>query len=106
MVESLIKAGGFDLTGIYRSRLLVIYENVLDGVHKNKNSNISGQINLFGTKDSISIPRPQYPDCDKFPERARLMMEKEVAGNIHYRPSAFRIQRSIGRLESRLVNVF
>jgi DNA polymerase-3 subunit alpha len=80
MVESIIKAGGFDYTGIYRSKLLAVYENVLDGVHKSKNTNISGQMNLFGTQAAVPIPKPQYPDIEKFPERMRLAMEKEVAG--------------------------
>ncbi len=80
MLESLIKAGGFDSTGIYRSRLLGVYESVLDGVHKNKSSNISGQINLFGGVATLAIPRPKYPESEKFPERTRLAMEKEVAG--------------------------
>jgi len=80
MIESIIKAGGFDSTGIYRSKLLGVYEKVLEGVHKSKTSNISGQINLFGVDTSISIPKPEYSDCEKFPERVRLAMEKEVAG--------------------------
>ena len=80
MIESLIKAGGFDSTGVYRSRLLGIYEKVLDSVHKSKTSNISGQMNLFGGAESLSIPRPNYPDYEPYPERMRLSMEKEVAG--------------------------
>jgi DNA polymerase-3 subunit alpha len=80
MIESLIKAGGFDSTGIYRSRLLGIYEKVLDSVHKSKSSNISGQMDLFGGAASLSIPRPNYPNDEPFPERTRLSMEKEVAG--------------------------
>jgi DNA polymerase-3 subunit alpha len=80
MLESIIKAGGFDSIGIFRSQLLGIYENVIDSVHKSKNANISGQMNLFGGEASFSIPRPRYPDSEKFPERTRLAMEKEVAG--------------------------
>ena len=80
MLESIIKAGGFDSTGIYRSRLLGMYENVIESVHKSKTGNISGQLNLFGGDASVSIPRPQYPVIDEFPERTRLAMEKEVAG--------------------------
>ena len=80
MIESLIKAGGFDSTGIYRSRLLGIYEKVLDSVHKSKSSNISGQMDLFGGAASLSIPRPNYSNEEPFPERVRLSMEKEVAG--------------------------
>ncbi len=80
MIESLIKAGGFDSTGIYRSRLLGIYEKVLDSVHKSKSSNISGQMDLFCGAASLSIPRPNYSNEEPFPERVRLSMEKEVAG--------------------------
>ncbi len=80
MVESIIKAGGFDSTKISRAALLDVYEKALEGVHKSKNSNISGQIGLFATGAAIQIPKPEYPICDEFPERIMLAMEKEVAG--------------------------
>lgn len=79
MVESLIKAGSFDYTNIYRSKMTAIYENVIDGVQKNNRANLQGQMTLFGG-DSIAVPRPHYPDVRQLPQRTLLAMEKEVTG--------------------------
>jgi DNA polymerase-3 subunit alpha len=79
MVESLIKAGSFDYTGIYRSKMIAIYENVIDGVQKNNRANLQGQMTLFGG-ESVVVPRPNYPEVRRLPQRALLAMEKEVTG--------------------------
>ena len=46
-VESLIKVGAFDSLKIYRSKLVAIFEKLLDGINNERKRNIPGQISLF-----------------------------------------------------------
>ena len=46
-VENLIKSGAFDCFNIYRSRLLAVYEKVMDGIFSERKRNIDGQMSLF-----------------------------------------------------------
>ncbi|NMB95312.1 MAG: DNA polymerase III subunit alpha, partial [Clostridiaceae bacterium] len=39
-IESLIKCGAFDSMGIYRSKLLTVFEKVIDRIHETKRKNI------------------------------------------------------------------
>ena len=81
-LESLIKCGCFDSLGIYRSRLLSVYEEVLANAGARAQSNVTGQIDFFsgaldasGTLDTIV-----YPDVPEFPLKDLLAFEKELAG--------------------------
>ncbi|MCT8976409.1 DNA polymerase III subunit alpha [Clostridium sp. CX1] len=79
VVESLIKAGAFDCFKVYRSKMLAVYEKVLDGISSSRKKNLDGQLSLFaGLKDeSIKI---QYPPIQEFEKRHILAMEKEMTG--------------------------
>ena len=80
-VESLIKAGAFDEFKIYRSKLLAVYEKVMDSIYNEKKRNIDGQISLFGIADeSIKEPEVKYPDIKEFAKNNLLSMEKEMTG--------------------------
>ncbi|WP_411678958.1 DNA polymerase III subunit alpha [Clostridium thailandense] len=82
VVESLIKAGAFDCFKIYRSRMLAVYEKVLDGISNSRKKNINGQISLFTdfeNVDDIGI-RIQYPLIKEFEKKYILIMEKEMTG--------------------------
>ena len=80
-VESLIKAGALDLFNIFRSKLLAVYEKLMDGVYSNQKRNIDGQISLFALDDSnINLPEIQYPNIKEFNKRSLLFMEKEMTG--------------------------
>ena len=46
-VESLIKSGAFDEFKVFRSKLLAVYEKMMDSVSNEKKRNIDGQISLF-----------------------------------------------------------
>jgi len=46
-VESLIKCGAFDSLGVYRSKLIAVYEKTLDGIAQNKKRNLEGQLTIF-----------------------------------------------------------
>lgn len=81
-VESMIKAGAFDGFNIYRSRLLAVYEKVIDGIGAQRKKNIEGQMNLFNDfKSSVSMDiELKYPDINEFEKRNILAMEKEMTG--------------------------
>lgn len=79
VVESLIKAGAFDCFKVYRSKMLAVYEKVLDGISNSRKKNLDGQLSLFADlkDDSIKI---QYPPIQEFEKRHILAMEKEMTG--------------------------
>lgn len=77
-VESLIKAGAFDYFGIYRSRLLAVYESLIDSYTKKEHLKLEGQLGLFDT--DAEQGGFVYPDVNELPLREKIMMEKESAG--------------------------
>lgn len=79
-VESLIKAGAFNSFGVFRSKLLAVYEKLMDGVASDKKRNIDGQISLFSIEEDIDIPEVNYPDIKEFNKKHLLSMEKEMTG--------------------------
>ncbi|WP_125154021.1 DNA polymerase III subunit alpha [Clostridium rectalis] len=79
-LESLIKAGAFDCLKIYRSKLLAVYEKVLDGINKDRRKNIAGQIDLFESFKEESNIEVEYPKIKEFDKKYRLAMEKEMTG--------------------------
>ena len=80
-VESLIKAGALDSFKVYRSKLLAVYEKIMDGVSGERKRNIDGQISLFGLdEENVSMPEIKYPDIKEFNKKHILSMEKEMTG--------------------------
>ncbi|KAJ53194.1 DNA polymerase-3 subunit alpha [Clostridium tetanomorphum] len=79
-VESLIKAGAFDCLGIYRSKLLAVYERILDGINNDRKKNIDGQINLFQDFKEDRNIEIEYPNIKEFDKKYLLAMEKEMTG--------------------------
>jgi DNA polymerase-3 subunit alpha len=84
-VESLIKAGAFDVFNIYRSKLLAVYEKLLDGIISQRKKNIEGQISLFGGYGSsdnseYNDVEVKYPNIKEFDKKYILAMEKEMTG--------------------------
>ncbi len=79
-VESLIKAGAFDSFKVFRSKLLAVYEKLMDGVAGDKKRNIDGQISLFAIEEDVSIPEVNYPNIKEFNKKNLLSMEKEMTG--------------------------
>ncbi len=80
-IEALIKCSAFDRFGIYRSRMLAVYEQLLDNVAARTRSNLTGQLDLFS---ELSDTAPQnavvYPDLPEYNMKELLMFEKESAG--------------------------
>ena len=82
-VESLLKCGAFDSFGIFRSRMIAVYEKILDSVAQNRKRNMEGQLSIFemgGAKQEISISGDIYPDIKEYPPKMLLSMEKEMLG--------------------------
>lgn len=79
-IESLIKAGAFNSFGVFRSKLLAVYEKLMDGVAGDKKRNIDGQISLFAIEEEINMPEVNYPNIKEFNKKNLLSMEKEMTG--------------------------
>ncbi len=81
-VESLLKCEAFDSFGTYRSRMIAVYEKVLDGVSQNRKKNLEGQLSLFemagGSQTAVS--EDIYPLIQEYPPNMLLSMEKEMLG--------------------------
>ncbi len=83
MVESLIKAGTFDCLGVYRSRLLAVYENMIDRASEKGKNNVSGQLDMFSALDGATPdtePVCEYPPLPDFSAKEKLLMEREATG--------------------------
>jgi DNA polymerase-3 subunit alpha len=82
VLESLIRCGALDSTGIYRSRLMAVLEEALDFgqcVQREKNS---AQMSLFDTGDDegLAINLPAIPAMDEWDDHEKLQQEKETLG--------------------------
>lgn len=81
-VESLIKCGAFDSFGVFRSKMMAVYEKLLDGVQQSRKSKVEGQLSLFeipGEGHSMKA-EDSFPDLNEFPPKMLLAMEKEMLG--------------------------
>ncbi len=79
-VETLIKAGTFDDLGIYRSRLMVSFETILDAMQNKKRNNIEGQLDMFSAADPSVAPAFEYPDIPEYSMKELLLLERECSG--------------------------
>lgn len=83
MVESLIKAGAFDCLGIYRSRLLAVYERLIDQEAEKGRNNLAGQLDMFSMPGLVppeQMSYISYPELPDFSPKEKLMMEREATG--------------------------
>lgn len=80
-LESLILAGAFDCFGVYRSKLMNVYENAVSRVNEQNKRQATGQFSLFDTvfQDSVE-DKLDYPNIKEFTKDALLKFEKEVVG--------------------------
>lgn len=80
-VESLIKCGAFDCFGVYRSRMLAVYEKLMESIQNQRKNNVEGQISLFDALDDTEdVIGDIYPEINEYPKRSMLSMEKEMLG--------------------------
>lgn len=80
-IESLIKSGAFDSLKIFRSKLMAVYERLLDGIAQNRKKNSEGQLFIFDLMDEPQESlQEDYPDIKEYPPNVMLAMEKEMLG--------------------------
>ena len=82
VMESLIRCGAMDSTGVYRSRLMAVLEEALDYGQRVQREKNSAQMSLFGGGDGeeLVINLPVIPNIDEWEEREKLQQEKETLG--------------------------
>ncbi|EMI19221.1 DNA polymerase III, alpha subunit [Rhodopirellula maiorica SM1] len=84
-IETLVKAGAMDCFGAKRSQLVAVIERALQSGAAIQADKKSGQASLFGAfedeeeeeDEKASAP---LPEMDEWPEREKLIYEKEVLG--------------------------
>jgi DNA polymerase III subunit alpha len=84
-IETLIKAGAMDVFGLKRSQLTSVIERAVQAGSAMQKDKRSGQANLFGAFDDEEESTDQVaiasiPDMDEWPDRDKLLAEKEVLG--------------------------
>ena len=82
VLESLIRCGAFDSTGVYRSRLMAVLEDALDYGQRIQRERNSAQMSLFGGGDGegLAINLPVIPNIDEWDDHEKLQEEKETLG--------------------------
>ena len=79
-LETLIKAGAFDSMGIFRSRLMEKFDEILDRIADKRKRTLSGQISLFADENENEDNYVDFPNVPEFPLRALLNLEYEASG--------------------------
>ncbi|MGN1127568.1 MAG: DNA polymerase III subunit alpha [Candidatus Flemingiibacterium sp.] len=80
-IEALIKSGAFDSLGVYRSRLLLSYERIIDHYQERSRTNIAGQLDLFSQfGGAVKAEGFKYPEVPELSFREKLRVEKECSG--------------------------
>ncbi|MFH1847290.1 MAG: DNA polymerase III subunit alpha [Candidatus Omnitrophota bacterium] len=83
VLESLMKCGAFDSTGIYRSQAMSILDKILDIAVKSNKDRHLGQMSFFDdgvADDSFKESFQSVPDIPEWPEQELLTKEKEMLG--------------------------
>ena len=78
-MEAFIKSGALDSLGVYRSKMLAVYETLME---KTSSSQLEGQLDIFSAFSEIELemPKTQFPAIPEFSAAEKLRMEKEVSG--------------------------
>lgn len=81
-VEALIRSGAFDSLGVYRSRLIAVYEELMEQISRERAGGIEGQMDLFSASSAGSIGSfdIKYPNLPEYDSRTKLSFEKEYLG--------------------------
>lgn len=83
-IETLIKAGAMDCFGAHRSQLSAVIEKAVQSGAAVQADKKSGQASLFGAfddeDDSPKAATAPLPTMDEWPDREKLLAEKEVLG--------------------------
>ena len=78
-MEALIKAGTLDSLGVYRSRMLAVYEKLMES---STQSILDGQIDIFSSSVDVEFKAPEtsFPEIPEFTLIEKLRLEREAAG--------------------------
>ncbi|MEM9364500.1 MAG: DNA polymerase III subunit alpha [Planctomycetota bacterium] len=84
-IETLVKAGAMDSLGHHRSQLAAVIDRALQSGAAIQADKKHGQASLFGAfdeEDALESDQPAVPmpDMDEWPDREKLLAEKEVLG--------------------------
>ena len=79
-VESLIRAGAFDSSGLNRRSMLSALDMVLGGIAEDGRKNVAGQLDLFGGGDEGISSEPEIPLLPEFSRSELMNMEREMTG--------------------------
>lgn len=82
-LETLIKSGALDSLGTSRSKLLAVYEKLLERRGTLTQNDMDGQIGMFDTGTTVSVPKPakiEFPEIAEMTTREKLAYEKESCG--------------------------
>lgn len=83
LVENLIYAGAFDCFNVPRSRLIAVYDGLVERAVSIAKERESNQINFFG-EDSVfadyNVFTVEYPDIPEYEDKVKLSKEREVLG--------------------------
>lgn len=81
-VEAMIKAGAFDCFGANRHQLMLVYNDLMDSISKDRKNNFAGQMSLFDFMDADKKAEYEItmPNVDEYAKEVLLSFEKEVMG--------------------------
>ena len=82
-LEMLVKSGALDSLGTPRSRMLAVYESLIDKRGSLQTDVLEGQIGMFDAASPAAIPkapRIEFPQIPEFTAREKLALEKESTG--------------------------
>ncbi len=82
VLESLIRCGALDSTGVRRSQLMAVLEEALDYGQRIQREKNSAQMSLFdaGSGEDLAINLPAIPSIEEWDDREKLQQEKETLG--------------------------
>lgn len=77
-LEALIKSGSMDCLGVFRSRMLAVYESVME--YQNSSS-LAGQNDMFNAgSGDLSALKTEFPNVPEFSAAELLKLERESSG--------------------------
>ncbi|MCL2171637.1 MAG: DNA polymerase III subunit alpha, partial [Defluviitaleaceae bacterium] len=82
-IESLIKAGAFDIFGGSRMQYMQVFEMYLARTQGARKAALAGQLSLMDMAEDADMPdiyADELPNCGEFTQSRRLADEKEVLG--------------------------
>jgi DNA polymerase-3 subunit alpha len=84
VIESLIKCGAFDATGVSRARMMAVLDDAMRGGQAHQRDQQSNQIDIFAVLGTAAIggkkPGDVYPQALEWSAQESLAFEKEALG--------------------------